>query len=194
MLSARLVLVRHGQSTWNADGLLQGQADPPLSAAGRAEAAALAPFLRGFPAERVRASDLRRARETAELAGHPDPGLDPRLREIDVGEWAGRPLAELPRGAEVSWRAGSQVPPGGEPWEALARRVEAALDELLAAGGSWLVVAHGGVIRAAIAGLTGVAPTRIAGPANASVTVYDPARGQLLAYAWTPDGGVPGLA
>src|SRR5919202_2257529 len=106
MLSARLVLVRHGQSVWNADGLLQGQADPPLSPAGRAEAAALAPYLRGFPADRVRSSDLRRAVETAALAGHADPVLDPRLREIDVGEWAGRPLAELPRGSEVSWRAG----------------------------------------------------------------------------------------
>jgi glucosyl-3-phosphoglycerate phosphatase len=193
MLSARLVLVRHGQSTYNADGLLQGQADPLLSAAGRDEAAALTPYLRGFPADRVRTSDLARARETAALAGHPGAATDRRLREIDVGEWAGRPLAELPAGAEVSWRAGPQVPPGGESWAQLSARVQGALDELLVAGGPWLLVAHGGVIRAAVAGLTGVDPTRIAGPANASVSVYDPGRGQLLAYAWTPDGTIPGL-
>jgi probable phosphoglycerate mutase len=193
MVSARLVLVRHGQSVWNADGLLQGQADPPLSVAGREEAVALAAHLGGFPPGRVRASDLLRARDTAALAGHATPALDPRLREIDVGEWAGRPLAELPRGAEVSWRAGPLVPPGGERWEDMASRVREALAELVAAGGRWLVVAHGGVIRAAVASLTGVDPTRIAGPANASVTVVDPERGQLLAYAWTPDGAVPGL-
>jgi probable phosphoglycerate mutase len=193
MLSARLVLVRHGQSTYNAGGLLQGQADPPLSAAGREEAAALAPYLRGFPAGRARTSDLRRARETAALAGHPGAELDARLREIDVGEWAGRPLDELPGGSEVSWRAGPEVPPGGESWADMTARVGAVLDELRAAGGPWLLVAHGGVIRAAVATLTGVDPRRIAGPANASVSVYDPARGQLLAYAWTPDGAIPGL-
>src|SRR4051794_31989953 len=113
MLSARLVLVRHGQSTWNAEGRLQGQADPPLSARGRDEARALAPVLGGFPAERVIASDLRRTRETAEAAGFSGAALDPTWREIDVGEWAGRPLAELPPGGEPAGRGGPPVPPRG---------------------------------------------------------------------------------
>src|SRR4051812_16111834 len=113
MLSARLVLVRHGQSTWNAEGRLQGQADPPLSARGRDEARALAPMLAGFPAERVVASDLRRTRETAEAAGFAGAALDPTWREIDVGEWAGRPLAELPPGGEPAWRGGPPLPPRG---------------------------------------------------------------------------------
>ncbi len=194
MLSPRLVLVRHAESTWNAEGRLQGQADPPLSDAGRREAEALAQVLGGFPAERVVASDLRRARETATLAGFAGAALDRRWREVGVGEWAGRPLSELPPGSEPAWRGGPLVPPGGERWEEMAARVADAIDELVAAGGAWLIVTHGGVIRAAVAYLTGAEPQRISGPVNASVTVLEPGDPpRLLAYAWTPDGGAPGL-
>src|SRR4051812_28497437 len=100
MLPARLLLVRHGQSTYNAQARLQGQADPPLSEAGREEALRLAPALPGFPDDRVVTSDLQRARETAALLGHPGARPEPRLREIDVGAWAGRPLTEFPDGSE----------------------------------------------------------------------------------------------
>src|SRR3954451_14865485 len=189
MLSARIALVRHGQSTWNAESRLQGQADPPLSELGRREAAALAPALAGFAAERVVTSDLRRARGTADAVGRRRGAPDPAWREIDVGEWAGRPLAELPPGQEPAWRGGHLVPPGGEAWEELEARVADALDQL---DGTWLVVTHGGVIRAAVAYVTGADAQRIAGPANASVTVVAPAR--LLAFGWTSDGDVPGLS
>jgi broad specificity phosphatase PhoE len=66
----------------------------------------------------------------------------------------------------------------------LVERVGAAVDELIAAGGRWLVVAHGGVVRAAVVHLTGAEAQRLAGPANCSVTVI--AGGRLLGYAWTP--------
>jgi glucosyl-3-phosphoglycerate phosphatase len=175
----RLVLVRHGESTYNAEGRLQGQADPPLSARGRAEAEALAGLLDG----RVISSDLARARETAALLGHPGVPTDSRLREIDVGEWEGRMLAEFPPGPEFSWRGGPVVPPGGEAWPELVERVGAVVDELLA-DGPWIAVAHGGVVRAAVTHLTGADARSLAGPANASVTVLEGRR--LRAYAWTP--------
>jgi broad specificity phosphatase PhoE len=180
----RLFLVRHGESTYNAEGRLQGQADPPLSPLGRAEAEALARSLDGLSAQAV-VSDLVRARETAALLGHPDAPTDRRLREIDVGEWEGRMLAEFPAGPEFSWRGGPVVPPGGEAWEELVARVGGAVDELLdAGGGPWLVIAHGGVVRAAVTHLTGADARQLAGPANASVTVLEGRR--LRAYAWTP--------
>jgi glucosyl-3-phosphoglycerate phosphatase len=185
MVSGRIALVRHGQSTWNAEARLQGQADPPLSELGRREAAALAPALRAFAPERVIASDLRRATETAAALGHPGAALDPAWREIHVGEWAGRPLAELPPGEEPAWRGGDLVPPGGETWDELAARVSDALDGLLAAGGDWLVITHGGVIRAAVSYITGADARRIAGPPNASMTVVD--SGKLRTFAWIPD-------
>jgi broad specificity phosphatase PhoE len=180
----RLVIVRHGESTWNSEGRLQGQADPPLSDRGRQEAVALAAALDGAAFDRVISSDLVRARETAALLGHPDAPADPRLREIDVGEWAGRSLAELPEGSEPSWRAGPLTPPGGETWDEFAARVADTLDELLDGGGRSLVVAHGGVVRAAVAYLTRGDARRLHGPANASVTVVT--RDRLLTYAWTP--------
>jgi probable phosphoglycerate mutase len=186
LASDRILLVRHGESTWNAERRLQGQADTPLSDRGRREAAALAPSLDGsIPPGRVIASDLERARETAALLGHADAPTDPRLREIDVGEWAGRPLTEFPPGFETSWRGGPLTPPGGETWEQLVQRVGPAIDELVAAGGPWLVVAHGGVVRAAVVHLTGADAQRLEGPANCSVTVV--AGGRLLSYAWTPE-------
>jgi broad specificity phosphatase PhoE len=180
----RLILVRHGESTYNAEGRLQGQADPPLSPRGRAEAEALARALDGAAPQRVISSDLVRARETAALLGHPEAPTDARLREIDVGEWAGRPISDFPPGTEPSWRGGPLVPPGGEAWPELVVRVGAVIDELVAEGGPWLVVAHGGVVRAAVTHVTGADARRLAGPANASVTVL--AGRRLLAYAWTP--------
>ena len=100
MLSARLILVRHGQSTYNAQLRLQGQADPPLSEAGREEARALAGALPPFA--QVVTSDLVRASETAALLGYPDATRDPRWREIDIGEWQGRSLADFPDETERS--------------------------------------------------------------------------------------------
>jgi broad specificity phosphatase PhoE len=187
MLSARLILVRHGQSTHNAQARLQGQADPPLSDAGRAEAELLRPALPAFEDDRVVTSDLQRAAQTATLLGYPGARRDPRFREIDVGEWEGRPLAEFPAGPETAWRGGPLQAPGGESWADLQARVGNALDELIAQGGTWLVVCHGGVVRAALSHVTGADPQRVAGPANASVTIVRAnERPQLETYGWAP--------
>jgi probable phosphoglycerate mutase len=187
----RLILVRHGESTWNSERRLQGQLDPPLSDRGRDQARALGRVLEAVPADRVVASDLARARETAELLGAPPARLDPRWREIDVGEWASRIADEVDAESDelTNWRGGPRTAPDGEPWAAFAARVGGALDELLAAGGSWLVVCHGGCVRAATAHLTGAGALRLGSPPNASATVFD--GGRLLVYGSLPDGGSP---
>jgi probable phosphoglycerate mutase len=187
MLAARLILVRHGQSTHNAEARLQGHADPELSETGRAEAQLLRSLFTGFAPERVVTSDLRRATETAAILGFPEARRDARFREIDVGSWAGRPLADFPDELATAWRGGSLHADDGESWADLQARVGGALDELLAAGDTWVIVCHGGVVRAALSHITGADPQRVAGPANASVTIVrggDPPR--LEAYAWTP--------
>jgi glucosyl-3-phosphoglycerate phosphatase len=180
--SARLVLVRHGQSTYNASGHLQGQTDTALSDAGRAEAEALRPFLPHF--EQVVTSDLVRASETAALLGHPDARQDARWREIDLGGWAGRPIADFPDEHEGAWRGGPLHAPDGESWVRFVTRVGGAVDELAAAGRDWLVVCHGGTIRAALSHITGADPRTVIGPANTSVTVLRPPF--VERYAWTP--------
>ena len=115
LASERILLVRHGESTWNAERRLQGQANPPLSERGRAEATALAPVLETVPPGRAVCSDLDRARETAALVGHPDAQADPRWREIDVGEWAGRVAAEIdaPSPELTNGRGGPRKAPAG---------------------------------------------------------------------------------
>lgn len=178
----RLFLVRHGQSTYNASGHLQGQTDTALSDAGRAEAEALRPFLPRF--EQVVTSDLVRASETAALLGYPDARRDARWREIDLGDWAGRPIAEFADEQRGAWRGGPLHAPDGESWERFRTRVGAAVDELAAAGGEWLVVCHGGAIRAALSHITGAHPQTVIGPANTSVTVLRPPF--VERYAWTP--------
>jgi probable phosphoglycerate mutase len=191
----RLILVRHGESTWNADERLQGQLDPPLSERGREQARSLARAVEalGIPPERIVCSDLTRATETAELLGVEPAAFDPRWREIDVGEWAGRPAAEIDAldGDLTNWRGGPRTAPDGEPWDMFAARIMDAADDLLAQGGSWLVVCHGGCIRVATSHLTGADPLRLAPPPNGSLTALavDSQPPRLLVYGALPDGG-----
>jgi broad specificity phosphatase PhoE len=152
---ARLLLVRHGESTWNARGRWQGWADPPLTDLGRAQAEAAAPA--AAPVDAVVSSDLQRARVTAELmAAVLDVGavhIDADLRERDVGNFTGLTRAEIEeRWPGVLSRGNASIardPRFGETVEALATRVDAALARLAAtfAGPRVLVVTHGGVVR-----------------------------------------------
>ena len=176
MLSARLFLVRHGQSTYNAQARLQGQADPPLSDAGRAEAErAAARRSPRFRAERVVTSDLdarERDRGAARLSRtrRRDAALarDRRRRVGRAGRW---PTSR--RDSEPAWRGGPlRRRPAASRGRSSQARVGGAVDELLAAGGdrgSWSATAASSARRSR----TSPAPTRSAspGPPNASVTV-----------------------
>src|SRR5581483_10508431 len=125
----RVLAVRHAQSVWNAEGRWQGHADPPLSDRGRADARAAARVIEGM-VERVAASDLLRALETAEIVGDAlllgDVDIVPDLREIDIGAWSGLTREEIeerwPGGIE-GWRSGDFAPPGAENREAFVERV-----------------------------------------------------------------------
>ena len=190
-MTSRLLLVRHGESTWNAEHRLQGQADPPLSELGREQAVALQPFLDAIPERRL-SSDLTRAVQTAELLGLAGPPTDRRWREIDLGGWAGHTLDELDPDRVAAWQRGEYFP--RETWSQLQARVGAAADELR--GEDAVVVTHGGCIRAATAHLTGADPRSLAPPANASLTVIEHGeRVRLQAYGLrAPGPETPGLA
>lgn len=145
----RLLLVRHGESEWNAVGRWQGWADPPLSELGRRQATVAARAVGAVDA--VVASDLQRARATAEIiAGELGVGpvvVDAALRERDAGAWTGLTRAEI----HASWPGyldRGERPPGYEDDDALLERVVPALRALEAAGEAVLVVTHGGVIGA----------------------------------------------
>lgn len=94
-MSARIWLVRHGETAWSRSGQHTGRTDIPLTDAGRANARALAPALAGIDAGLVLCSPLGRARETAALAGLVPDDYDDDLLEWDYGCWEGRTTAQI---------------------------------------------------------------------------------------------------
>jgi broad specificity phosphatase PhoE len=146
-----LLLVRHGQTDANAQGLLLGRQDPPLSALGRRQAAALA---RVVPASaRIVSSSLRRALETAEAFGR-QVDVDDRWIELDYGTLDGCRPDEVADDVWRRWRADpSFVPGGGESLRSLGERVRAACEEVVAeaAERDVVIVSHVSPIKAAIA-------------------------------------------
>ena len=157
MAPTTILLVRHGETDWNRDARIQGQADPPLNERGREQARALARRLRRERLDAVYASDLERARETAEILaarlGMPVV-VDPAFRELAFGSWEGHTVADVqarwPERAARWLETGEPAWEDGETHEELRRRVRAAVARLAAthAGGQVLLVAHGGPIRA----------------------------------------------
>jgi broad specificity phosphatase PhoE len=151
-----LLLVRHGETTPNVDGLLLGRADPPLTDTGRVQARALAAALP--PPDRVLTSPLRRAVDTAACFG-PACEVDERWVELDYGDLDGRPVASITPEAWQRWRSDPTVAPaGGEPLAALGQRVRAACIDLLddAASKVVVVVTHVSPVKAAVAWALGV--------------------------------------
>jgi alpha-ribazole phosphatase len=149
----KLCLIRHGQTDWNLEGRYQGQSDVPLNETGRAQACALAGKLAGHSFDAVYASDLSRARETAEIVAaalHMPVRLETRLREINQGEWEGQLVDDIKARYADLWQQRSADPasirpPQGETVGEVAARVSAALEEISRAHpqGSVLVVSHG---------------------------------------------------
>ena len=154
MLSARILLVRHGESTWNAVRRWQGQADPPLTDRGEAQAAraAIAAVDHG-PFDAVVTSTLQRAARTGEIiaveAGLPVVEPLAALAERDAGEWEGLTRSEIEE-RFPGFLAEHRRPPGYEPDESVVARAGVALHELAGtyAGQNMLAVSHGGVIHA----------------------------------------------
>lgn len=171
----RLLLVRHGQSEWNALRRLQGQADTVLSPRGQQQARLLAPMISSYAPDHVLTSDLQRAIHTAALLGYPDAEHAPLLREQSVGDWTGHDIAAITAREPdhyLGWRAGTYAPPGGERWGDFRQRIGQALQQAIAyEGQTILLVCHGGVIRAALDVALDLAPARIIPVGSASLTI-----------------------
>jgi broad specificity phosphatase PhoE len=146
-----LILVRHGETRANAEGLILGRADPPLTNLGRDQAAAIA---RAIPTpDLVISSPLRRARETAAAFGVA-VRTDDRWIELDYGALDGTPAASVADHVWDRWHADPTfVPAGGESLVDLGARVRASCDELAAEAGGRdvVVVTHVSPIKAAVA-------------------------------------------
>ena len=166
-MSRRLILIRHGQTTYNATRRMQGHLDTELSAEGYAQAEVAARMLGDRQITKILSSDLQRAQETARVIGEAlglDYVTDARLRETHLGQWQGRSAeevdAEFP-GARAVWRHDpTWAPPGGESRVDVALRARPVIDELMRTHNEWdngpvLIVGHGGAIAALTCHLLG---------------------------------------
>lgn len=152
----KLHLVRHAESLWNGERRVQGTClDVPLSPLGRSQAALLGRRLSALPVAAVYSSDARRAVETARLAlgDGREIVVDPALRELSLGEWEGRLIADIrretPERIEAWYRRPSSVGlEGADDLDAFRERAVATVGRILAAHGvsDVAVVSHGGFI------------------------------------------------
>ena len=164
----RILLARHGETPWNAQGRYQGQIDIPLSPVGEAQARALGERLREVPITRAVASPLSRARRTAELAlGEQRASmlqLEPEVQEIAHGEWEGLLASEIGEKDPARLRAWREEPdtvlmPGGESlrqvldrsWRGLVRATEG-----LGQDDTLLLMAHDAVNRVLLCRILGL--------------------------------------
>lgn len=196
----RILLVRHGQSTFNVEGRLPSQLpNVPLTDEGRRQAHQAAIAMAGLNLSAVFSSPLERARETAEIIAR-GWGLpvreEPRLMDTHMGRWAGRKISEVSKD-DPAWlrfvERPTEPPDGVEGFVEVRDRVVAAIEDLRATpevGDDVVVVAHADVIKLIIANYTGVPldGARFILVANASISALAFADGSapmLMATNWT---------
>lgn len=165
---ATVLLCRHGETTWNRERRVQGWAPTTLTDRGREQARALAAHVAAeYDVDRLFASDLERAAETARFVGREvgaEPKLDRAWRERSFGRFQGLSYFELFEGypeyalGQTGYAAAESVPEGGESLLAMRERVLDAWDALLAGltGATIAVVTHGGPLYAVTGAVKGL--------------------------------------
>lgn len=199
-----LLIIRHGQTTWNVEHRLPGQLPGvALNEHGRQQAARLAEALTVLPISAIISSPLERAHETAQFIarGRDLPiQLEPDLMDTDVGPWAGKVISELNKD-DPAWKAyvkdPTVAPEGVETFPQVQQRVVAAVERWSAqesSGAYPAFVAHADVIKLLIAHFTGLAPERAGSIMidNASVSLIELEKDQrphVLSIGWSPQPG-----
>lgn len=204
MTVRQLVMLRHGQTEFNATARMQGQLDTGLSELGYAQAAAVAEVLGKRRPVMIVSSDLRRADDTAEQLGQRcglDVIVDIRLRETHLGHWQGLTHQQVDTaapGARPAWRDdATSAPHGGESRVDVATRCRPLVAELVAGQPEWggsdrpvVLVTHGGVIAALTASLLGLPVANwpaLGGMGNASWTQLSGHCAEDTGHAGMPD-------
>lgn len=181
----RLILMRHGETVWNAEQRLQGHDNANLSARGIQQALSFKRMVADLNPGRVVSSDLGRCRETVKLIGFEDAPADARLRELNMGDWTGQRKTDLiARHPDKywAWRAGEWHPAGGEAWQDFVDRIAHGLRDWMGrAESDLLAVVHSGVIRAALTAFIGVSQDRLVPvtPGTATMLHFDTASARI---------------
>jgi len=143
-----IVLVRHGETEWSAEGRHTGRTDVPLTARGERQAKAVIPLIEGREFALVLSSPLQRAVRTAEIAALPNVKLDADLREWDYGDYEGLTTSEI-RDRRPDWFLWRDGVPDGETLADVGARADRAISRVQQAlgNGDVAVVAHGHFLR-----------------------------------------------
>lgn len=187
--SPRVVVVRHGETTWSATGRHTSRTDLPLTPAGSESAAALRAALATVTFARVFTSPLRRAAETCELVGLGALAeARSQLREWDYGDYEGLTTAEIRRSAP-GWDLWTDGAPGGETPEDVRDRVDRSIREIRSIDGDVAVFSHGHLSRALAARWIGlpVAAGRSFLFTTAAIGVLGWDRGTPVIERWNDD-------
>ena len=151
-----VVLVRHGETEWSRELKHTGSTDVPLTEQGEQQARHLADALRGREFALVLSSPLKRALDTARLAGF-EPELRDDLKEWDYGDYEGRRTAEI-REEVPDWTIWREGAPNGETIAEVGARADRVIEEIRSVHGDVLVFAHGHFLRVLAARWLGLAP------------------------------------
>lgn len=191
-----LVLVRHGETAWNAERRCMGRLPIPLSPEGESQSARLALALRRFAPARILSSPLERTSQTAALIARAlgsQVETEARLSERDMPAWEGQYYSDLARDPAVRdslGRSGSVTPAGVEPLSEVVRRVAEVIEESWKQERSLVLVTHGDVVRCAVAHLLGMDLDRVmrlaVDPASATRFVQLPWGPTLRSMNWRP--------
>ncbi len=186
MAPARVYLARHGRTAYNLEGRFQGHLPVPLDETGREQAAELAERAADYGFRALWCSPLLRARETAETVSCRiglQPIEDARFVETDAGDWTDRSFVEVRAQMPERFDAFAAADPGfafpgGESFAQQEQRVSAGLEDVARGELPALVVCHGMVIRAALAGRAGRPVGRFERVPNGAIVPLDPAEAE----------------
>jgi probable phosphoglycerate mutase len=188
-MASQLWLIRHGETEWSRSGAHTGRTDLPLTATGRARAAAIGRFLKGRQFALVLTSPLSRARDTCRLAGYGDVAqIEPNLREWDYGDYEGRATPDIRR-ERPDWSLWTDGVPNGESISQVAARAQAVIERASVAGGDAALFAHGHVLRILTACWLGLPATdgRLFALGTASLSVLGFERDTRVITLWNRD-------
>jgi probable phosphoglycerate mutase len=182
-----LYLCRHGDTEWSPTRRLAGHTDLPLTKDGEVSARKLGERLKGIPFERVLVSPLRRAHQTAALAGFATAQEDARLREMNFGRYEGRTVDEVRR-ERPGWTYLRDGCPDGEGPTDVGHRADELLRNLEAIQGTVALFAHSVILRVLAARFLGLPPTSgslfMMSPGALSILQYDPVEDSRAIKAW----------
>ena len=182
--SGELWLIRHGETEWSLSGAHTSRTDLPLTPAGERRAEDLRRFLAGHRFNLALSSPMRRARDTARLAGFA-PQIAADLKEWDYGEYEGRTTPEIQR-EDPDWTIWTGTPPGGETIEQVSARADRVIARAASAGGDVALFGHGHMLRVLAARWIRMEPQagRLFALSTGSVSVLGHEREITVIRAW----------